>query len=73
MDKVKNVIRRVIAEIYYSDLVRRAFHTFWQTFLVVWVASDFLLETSVILAAGGAGLSAAKSIVVEAVRGYRAD
>lgn len=72
MDKVKNVIRRVLAEIYYSDLVRRAFHTAWQTALVVWAATDFSLDYITLTAVAGAALSAAKTILVEAVRGYRA-
>lgn len=72
MSKVKNVIRRVVAEIYHSDLVRRAFNTFWQTGLVVWAATDFSLDYVALAGVAGAALSAAKTVVVEAVRGYRA-
>jgi hypothetical protein len=80
MQSILAVIQASSHRLVSSPLVRRAFHTFWQTFTVVFVAgiSDILnafssqgLKASsaallaLVVAAGAAGLSALKTQLVE--------
>lgn len=54
-----------------NELVERAFHTAWQSALVVWAMSDFSLDLAIVAGAAGAGLSAAKTVFKEAINQYR--
>jgi hypothetical protein len=55
-----------------SPLVVKALHTFWQTFLGVWLASGFKTDKVVLSAGLAAGASAVKSLVIGYLEGRKA-
>ncbi|MDL2342297.1 MAG: hypothetical protein QFB87_04450 [Patescibacteria group bacterium] len=64
MDKLKQFCK-TLSE---NPICVKAFHTFWQAFLAVWIASSFKLDKVVLIAAVAAGLSAVKSVLVTSVK-----
>lgn len=68
---MKNKLMQLFVKVTENDLFMRAFNTFWQTALVVWAMSDFSLDLAVLAGAAGAGLSAAKTIMRDAINKYR--
>lgn len=68
---MKDKLLQALVTLSENEMLERAFHTFWQTALVVWALSDFSLDYAVIAGAGGAGLSAAKTVFKEALSKYR--
>lgn len=63
VEKVKGVVVLVLS----NDVVKRALHTSWQTFIAVWAVTGFSVEKGALAAAAAAALSAAKTSVVNAL------
>lgn len=68
MKTITNLIYRVGQ----SPLLTKAFHTFWQAFLAVWLFSGFKLDKATLVAAAAAGLSAVKTFALAYLQGRRA-
>lgn len=72
MSKLKDALEELngfLTKLWYNDLVRRAFNTFWQAFFAAILLSfatvhDFPTAKAALLAAIAAGLSALKTAYV---------
>jgi hypothetical protein len=65
MNKVKSFLIGLIYRVSDSELATRAFHTFLQAFLAALLVTGLNLNKTVLLAAVAAGISAAKTSVLQ--------
>lgn len=68
MQKVTDFLRSLATEVWSLPTVVKLVHTFWQSFLAVWLVGGFKLDKVTLAAAVAAGLSAVKTAVVAAVK-----
>lgn len=64
MKKVKNFLVSRVRQLLAHPTVVKLLHTFWQSFLAVWLVNGFKLDKVVFTAALAAGFSAAKSVLL---------
>lgn len=57
-------IKGFVKSLWANDYVRRVFHTYWQSFIATWALTNFDLDKVALVAAGAAGLSAVKALVL---------
>lgn len=68
MKQTLNFLKLWSARILTLPTVVRLLHTFWQTFLAVWLVSGFAINKVALTAAIAAALSAAKTVLVQTVK-----
>lgn len=68
---MKDRLVQLFIKVSENELLERAFHTFWQTGLVVWAMSDFSLDLAVLGGAFGAGFSAAKTVFKDYINRFK--
>jgi hypothetical protein len=68
---MKTKLIRLLRRIVESPLLSRAFHTFVQAFLAVWLTTGFKLDKVTLIAALAAGISAVKTTLVTAAQVVR--
>lgn len=69
MNKFKSFLSKWVSEVIHSPVTIKAFHTFYQSFLAVWLLSGLKVDKITLIAAGAAGLSAVKTYLVTRVKG----